>query len=109
MVMAPEPTSESSSSATDFGEKVSISQLILSRLDNIQHNQDVIRQDINGLRQEMSALRQEVKQDLANLRQEVKQDLASMRQEVSALRYWSWGSIVVVFAATVTIVSTVQP
>lgn len=103
--MASEKT-PASAAATGLGEeKVSISQLILSRLDDIQHGLDVLRQDvkqdigslrqemnalrqetnqdINGLRQEMSALRQEVQKDLVGLRQEVKQDINSLRQETN--------------------------
>ena len=126
MAMAPEKT-PASIPPTGFGdEKVSISQLILSRLDDIQHGQDILRQDLNSLRQEtkqdigsvrqeMSALRQEVKQDINSvqqemsaLRQEVKQDINSLRQEVSALRYWSWGSIIAVVVGTVTIILTLK-
>ena len=73
MAMAPEQTP--SSTPGDFGEKVSISQLILSRLDDIRHDQDIMRQDLN------------------TLRQDTKQDLNAVRQEISALRYWFWGSI----------------
>ena len=132
--MAPEKT-PASIPPTGFGdEKVSISQLILSRLDDIQHGQDILRQDLNNLRQEtkqdigsvrqemsalrqeMSALRQEVKQDInsvqqeiSTVRQEVKQDSNSLRQEVSALRYWSWGSIIAVLVGTVTVILTLKP
>ena len=56
--MALEPPPEFSPSATACGEKVSISQRILRRLDNIQHNQDGMQQDIHGLRPEMRAVRQ---------------------------------------------------
>ena len=89
MAMAPEQTP--SSTPGDFGEKVSISQLILSRLDDIRHDQDIMRQDLN------------------TLRQDTKQDLNAVRQEISALRYWSWGSIIAVLVATVTIILSLKP
>jgi hypothetical protein len=89
MAMAPDQTP--ASSPGDFGEKVSISQLILSRLDDIRHDQDIIRQDLN------------------TLRQDTKQDLNAVRQEISALRYWSWGSIIAVLVATVTIILSLKP
>ena len=104
MAMAPEnPSSPSSSSTPDFGgEKVSISQLILSRLDDLRHDQDILRQEVkqdgNSLRQEMTTLRQETKQDMNGL-----------RQEISALRYWAWGSSLAVLVATVTIILTLKP
>lgn len=125
--MASEKT-PASAAATGLGEeKVSISQLILSRLDDIQHGLDVLRQDvkqdIGSLRQEMNALRQETNQDInglrqemstlrqemSALRQEVKQDITSLRLEVSALRYWSWGSIIAVLVGTVTVILTLKP
>ncbi len=89
MAMAPDQTP--ASSPGDFGEKVSISQLILSRLDDIRHDQDIMRQDLN------------------TLRQDTKQDLNAVRQEISALRYWSWGSIIAVLVATVTIILSLKP
>ena len=89
MAMAPEQTP--SSTPGDFGEKVSISQLILSRLDDIRQDQDIMRQDLN------------------TLRQDTKQDLNAVRQEISALRYWSWGSIIAVLVATVTIILSLKP
>lgn len=116
MAVDPEKT-PASTPPTGFGdEKVSISQLILSRLDDIQHSQDILRQDLNSLRQEtkqdignvrqeMSALRQE----MSALRLEMKQDINSLRQEVSALRYWSWGSIIAVLVGTVTVILTLKP
>ena len=107
MSVAPDQTP--AASPGDFGEKVSISQLILNRLDDIRHDQDILRQDFNGLRQELSALRQDVKQDLNTLRQETKQDLNVIHQEISALRYWSWGSIVAILVATVTIILSLKP
>ena len=100
MSVAPDQTP--ASSPGDFGEKVSMSQLILSRLDDIRHDQDVLRQELGTLRQDM-------KQDLNTLRQETKQDLNAVRQEISALRYWSWGSIVAILVATVTIILSLKP
>lgn len=109
MAMAPEKT-PASIPPTGFGdEKVSISQLILSRLDDIQHGQDILRQDLNSLRQETKQDIGSVRQEMSALRQEVKQDINSLRQEVSALRYWSWGSIIAVLVGTVTVILTLKP
>lgn len=109
MALASDIPSQPTSASGLGDEKISISQLILSRLDDIQHNQDILRQDLSSLRQDLNSLRQEAKQDNTNLRQEIKQDINSVRQEVSALRYWSWGSILAVLVGTVTVILTLKP
>ncbi len=114
MSMAPEENP--SALPADFGEKVSISQLILSRLDDIRHDQDIMRQEIDGLRQEIkqevNGLRQEIKQEVNGLRQEIKQEVNGLRQEIkqeiSGLRYWTGGGIIAVLLATVTIILTLK-
>ena len=113
--MAVNPDDPTTLAATDPNERVSGTLLILSRLDDIRHEQDHLRDDFSGLRQDFSALRQdfsalrqEVKQDLASFRLEVKQDLMAQRQEfshaISALRYWSWGSIVAVLVGVIAVI-----
>lgn len=91
MALASDTPSQPTPASGLGDEKISISQLILSRLDDIQHHQDILRQDLNSLRQE------------------AKQDINSVRQEVSALRYWSWGSILAVLVGTVTVILTLKP
>lgn len=139
MAMGPnESGTPGSPGAAELTDKVSASYLILSRLDDLKRDQERLWQEVGGLRQEMkqeigglrqdfgglhqemkqeigglrlemNALRQDVKQEIGDLRQDVKQDVISLRQEISALRYWSWGSIIAVLIGVITIIVTNRP
>ena len=134
MTMGPNESDTPGIPSGDLTDKVSVSYLILSRLDDLKRDQERLWQEISGLRQEMgglhqevgnlrqdmgnlrqavsqdiSGLRQEVSQDISGLRQEMAQHAGSLRQEIAALRYWSWGSIIAVLIGVITIIATGRP
>ncbi|MHB1956863.1 MAG: hypothetical protein ACYCOU_24355 [Sulfobacillus sp.] len=117
MAMGPnESGTPGSPGEADLTDKVSVSYLILSRLDDLKRDQERLWQEVGGLRQEMKqeigGLRQEfgsLRQEMNALRQDMKQDVTSLRQEISALRYWSWGSIIAVLIGVITIIVTNRP
>ncbi|PSR32455.1 MAG: hypothetical protein C7B44_15345 [Sulfobacillus thermosulfidooxidans] len=99
MAMAPEQTP--SSTPGDFGEKVSISQLILSRLDDIRHDQDIMRQDIRDL----DAKFDKKIFDLDTKLDKKISDLdAKFDQKFSALAYWYGGTLVVIIIGFLTLI-----
>ena len=62
-------------------------------------------QAINRLDDKIDAVRRDQEQTANALRQEI----GGVRQEISALRYWAWGSIIAVFVGTVTVIVTLKP
>jgi hypothetical protein len=108
MAMAPEHTP--SSTPADFGEKVSISQLILSRLDDMRHDQDIMRQDtkqeMTSLRQELTALRQELRALDTKFDKKISDLDIKFDQKLSTLAYWYWGTLVLMIVGFVTVLFT---
>ena len=97
MTMGPNESETPGMPTGDLTDKVSVSYLTLSRLDDLKRDQERLSQEISGLRQEtgglhqnmgglhqhMGTLRQAVSQDISGLRQEVSQDISGLRQEMA--------------------------
>lgn len=69
----------------------------INRLEDEQrHTADTLRQEISSVRQEMALGLTSVRQDVDNVRRE-------MDQKLDGLRYWYWGTLVVIIIGIVTL------